>query len=44
MAKVNTIGVDLAKNVIQSSVVSPSGKELQNKELTRLNYETVLPC
>ena len=42
MAKVNTIGVDLAKNVIQSSVVSPSGKELQNKELTRIKFAEFL--
>lgn len=42
MAKVNTIGVDLAKNVIQSSVVSPSGKELQNKELTRSKFAEFL--
>lgn len=35
MNKYNTIGVDLAKNVIQVSIVSPANKELQNKELTR---------
>jgi transposase len=42
MTKVNTIGVDLAKNVIQSSVVSPSGKELQNRELTRIKFAEFL--
>ncbi len=46
MAKVNTIGVDLAKNVIQSSVISPFGKELQNRAAIGTdstappNYET----
>lgn len=34
MKNSNTIGVDLAKNVIQVSVVSKNNKELQNKELT----------
>ncbi|MEH6825157.1 MAG: transposase, partial [Motiliproteus sp.] len=42
MAKSNTIGVDLAKNVIQVSIVSPSGKELQNKELTRIKFAEFL--
>jgi transposase len=42
MAKFNTIGVDLAKNVIQVSVVSPSGKELLNKELTRAKFAEFL--
>lgn len=42
MAKVNTIGVDLAKYVIQVSVVSPSGKELQNKELSRTKFAEFL--
>ena len=42
MAKINTIGVDLAKNVIQVSVVSPSGKELLNKELTRAKFAEFL--
>jgi len=31
MKNYNTIGVDLAKNVIQISVVSPNNKQLQNK-------------
>ncbi len=35
MNRLNTIGVDLAKDIIQVSVVSPSNKELQNKTLTR---------
>ncbi len=30
MSKLNTIGVDLAKNIIQISLVSAHGKELQN--------------
>lgn len=38
MAQLNTIGVDLAKNVIQVSVVTPRGKELQNKALTRTKF------
>jgi len=42
MAKVNTIGVDLGKNVIQVSVVSSSGKERQNKELTRTRFAEFL--
>lgn len=42
MAKINTIGVDLAKNVIQSSVVSPTGKEILNKALTRTKFSEFL--
>lgn len=42
MNKYNTIGVDLAKNVIQVSVVSPTNKELQNKELTRKKFAVFL--
>ncbi len=42
MNKFNTIGVDLAKNVIQISVVSPSNKELQNKTLTRARFAAFL--
>ncbi len=42
MAKLNTIGVDLAKNVIQVSVVSPAAKEIQNKELTRAKFSEFL--
>ena len=34
----NTIGVDLAKNVIYVSVVSPNHKELFSKELTRNKF------
>jgi len=34
MNKYNTIGVDLAKNVIKVCVVYPANKQLQNKELT----------
>ena len=42
MNKYNTIGVDLAKNVIQVCVVSPANKELQNKELTRKKFDEFL--
>lgn len=42
MNKYNTIGVDLAKNVIQVSVVSRSNKELQNKALSRSRFVTFL--
>ncbi len=42
MAKTNTIGVDLAKNVIQVSVLSGYGKELQNKEMTRIKFAEFL--
>jgi len=39
MRNSNTIGVDLAKNVIQVSVVTPANKELSNKELSRIKLE-----
>ena len=42
MAQLNTIGVDLAKNVIQASVVTPRGKELQNKSFTRSKFKEFL--
>ena len=42
MNKYNTIGVDLAKNVIQVCVVSLANKELQNKELTRKKFAEFL--
>jgi len=42
MNKVNTIGEDLAKNVIQVSVLSPSNKELTNKELPRTKFAEFL--
>ena len=35
MNKLNVIGVDLAKNVIQVSVLSPSNRELRNSAFTR---------
>ena len=38
MAQLNTVGVDLAKSVIQVSVVTPGGKELANKSLTRKKF------
>lgn len=42
MKKCNTIGVDLAKNVIQVSVVSPCNKQLQNKALSRKKFAEFL--
>lgn len=42
MKNYNTIGVDLAKNVIQVSVVSPSNKQLKNKALTRKKFAEFL--
>jgi len=48
MHKINVIGVDLAKNVIQVSVVSGSNRELSNKSLTRKKFAEFLarqkPC
>lgn len=38
MSKLNVIGVDLAKNVIQVSVVSRSNRELCNQSLTRKGF------
>jgi len=42
MKNYNTIGVDLAKNVIQISVVSFSNKQLQNKALSRKKFTEFL--
>lgn len=42
MSKLNTIGVDLAKNIIQISLVSFRGKELQNRSLTRKKFAEFL--
>lgn len=42
MKKSNTIGVDLAKNVIQVSVVSPNNKQLLNKALSRKKFALFL--
>lgn len=42
MRKINVIGVDLAKNVIQVSVVSGSHRELSNKSLTRKKFAEFL--
>ena len=42
MRKINTIGVDLAKNVIQVSVVTGSNRELTNKSLTRKKFAEFL--
>ena len=38
----NTIGVDLAKNVIYVSVVSPKQKLLQSKEVSRTKFKQFL--
>jgi len=42
MRNINIIGVDLAKNVIQVSVVSGSNRELTNKSLTRKKFAEFL--
>ena len=42
MQRSHTIGVDLAKNVIQASVVSCNGKELSNKEFSRAKFAEFL--
>jgi len=42
MNKLNVIGVDLAKNVIQVSVLSRSNRELQNRSLTRRRFAEFL--
>ena len=42
MRNSNTVGVDLAKNVIQVSVVTPANKELSNKELSRIKFAEFL--
>lgn len=42
MNKINVIGVDLAKNVIQVSVLSRSNRELQNRALTRRKFAEFL--
>ena len=42
MRQSNTIGVDLAKNVLQVSVVTPANKELSNKKLSRIKFAEFL--
>ena len=42
MTHSTTVGVDLAKNVIQVSVVSARGKELSNRSLTRRKFAEFL--
>lgn len=42
MKQNNTIGVDLAKSVIQVSVVTPRGKQISNKALTRKKFAEFL--
>ena len=42
MSYSTTVGVDLAKNVIQISVVSARGKELSNRSLTRHKFAEFL--
>src|SRR5210317_1132496 len=42
MTKLNVIGVDLAKTVIQVSVLSPSNRELRNSALSRRKFAEFL--
>jgi len=42
MSYSTTVGVDLAKNVIQVSVISSRGKELFNRSLTRKKFAEFL--
>jgi len=42
MTNLNVVGVDLAKSVIQISVVSPSKRELRNGSLTRRKFAEFL--
>jgi transposase len=42
MKQFNTIGVDLAKNVIQAAVVTPANHELSNKALSRAKFSEFL--
>ena len=42
MKQFNTIGVDLAKNVIQAAVVTPANRELSNKEFSRTKFAEFL--
>jgi transposase len=42
MSYSTTVGVDLAKNVIQISVISDRGKELSNRSLTRKKFAEFL--
>jgi transposase len=42
MTKLNVIGVDLAKNVIQVSLLSPSNRELCNRAFTRSKFAEYL--
>jgi transposase len=42
MNKLNVVGVDLAKNVIQVSVLSGSNRELRNRALTRRKFAEFL--
>ena len=44
MNKLNVIGVDLAKNVIQISVLSPSNQELLNSALPRVSLPSSWPA
>jgi len=42
MNQLNAIGVDLAKNVIQISILSPANRELRNSALTRRKFAEFL--
>jgi len=42
MNKLNVIGVDLAKNVIQISILSPANRALSNRSLSRRKFAEFL--
>ena len=42
MSTLQTIGVDLAKNIIRVSVVSAANNEKMNKDLTRTKFANFL--
>ena len=44
MNNLNVIGVDLAKNVIQISLLSPANRELRNTSLSRRKFAEFLGC
>jgi len=42
MNNLNVVGIDLAKNIIQVSIVTPAMKELQNKAFSRKKFSEFL--
>ena len=42
MKALQTIGVDLAKNVVRVSVISSTNKELMNKDYSRTKFASFL--